>query len=156
MTRREWYAKLRENHLCTRCEKDDAYTLAGRSLCAECTAKKVAYNRDWRRNHPENVARWREAEQEKRRERKAEGFCVQCGAPVPDGKAKCPTCRAAAARQMQRTRIRKGVGKREQWITSGLCANCGAETMPGKRVCASCYERILKASRMGVEARTHA
>lgn len=39
MERSEWYAKLKEFHLCRDCKKQDAYTLAGHTRCYECVEK---------------------------------------------------------------------------------------------------------------------
>ena len=39
MTESEYRAKLKANHICRDCKKTDAYTLAGRTYCAECAEK---------------------------------------------------------------------------------------------------------------------
>ena len=41
MTESEYRAKLKAHHICRDCKKTDAYTLAGRTYCADC-AKKMA------------------------------------------------------------------------------------------------------------------
>lgn len=38
MTNAEWRKRLKAAHLCRECKKQDAYTLGGRTYCAECAA----------------------------------------------------------------------------------------------------------------------
>ena len=41
---RQWLKGL---HRCTECKGQDAFTIAGHSLCADCTEKKAEYNRNY-------------------------------------------------------------------------------------------------------------
>lgn len=45
---REYYARLKRNKLCTKCQKQDAYTLNGWSRCYECNEKRhISLKKDW-------------------------------------------------------------------------------------------------------------
>ena len=83
MTNSEYYnlrAKVmrkdrRENHLCTLCGKQDAYTLNGRMNCRECNKKERI--RHLKYKHP----------------RGATGICWRCNRnPVKQGWKVCETC----------------------------------------------------------------
>ena len=44
-----YYAMLKSHHLCTRCKTQDAYTLAGRAVCADCAEKMAEKARERRK-----------------------------------------------------------------------------------------------------------
>lgn len=48
MNRNEYNKLLKEHHICPRCKKQDAYTLAGRYYCAECAEKSAVASRKYR------------------------------------------------------------------------------------------------------------
>jgi hypothetical protein len=80
---REYRQWLREHNFCVHCKKQDAYTLAGRAQCFECTEK--------RRGHPllekveENVPTEPKIP---RHERFYYGLCYICGKPLDGQKLK--------------------------------------------------------------------
>lgn len=79
-------------HRCRECGKQDAFTLAGRTRCADCVEKdterrcrKRGYKRLWKRLPKEMP--------EVNRPRGGNGICWQCNKhPVLKGKRVCPAC----------------------------------------------------------------
>ena len=53
MTESEYRAKLKANHICRDCKQTDAYTLAGRTYCAECAEKMANRKKEKRSEHRE-------------------------------------------------------------------------------------------------------
>ena len=49
MTTQEWRRKLKAAHLCRDCKKQDAYTLSGRTRCAECAEREAEAQRKRRK-----------------------------------------------------------------------------------------------------------
>lgn len=145
MTEKEWKDKLKANHLCVNCKQTDAYTLAGRRLCAECAEraaesvrKKRASDESYRLNAVQRTAAWRK--------RKAdEHCCPRCGKSLSDGYEKklCVECLAYARKRNEGIRREKGVRTWEMRNEEGTCFICGKPSIPGKRMCQSCYEHRL-------------
>ena len=48
MTESEYRAKLKAHHICRDCKQTDAYTLAGRTYCADCAQKMANRKREKR------------------------------------------------------------------------------------------------------------
>ena len=136
MTEKEWRTRLKEAHLCRNCKQQDAYTLGGRTYCAECAAKEAERKRRWRAadggeaNRRGNV-RWKE-------HMLAEGRCIYCGRVKPDdGRKTCAWC----LRKMSAKRRDRMVQTGMNWPrgSNGLCYQCNKrEVVKGKRLCAEC------------------
>ena len=64
MTESEYRAKLKANHICRDCKQTDAYTLAGRTYCAECAEKmanrKKEKRSEYREEYNAKMAEYRE------------------------------------------------------------------------------------------------
>lgn len=109
MTDAEYRAKLKALHLCTRCKTQDAYTLRGRALCAECAAIIAAR----RRSVPTDV---------KRAQRKrqylidvANGICPRCGTrKAKPGSVICWMCTIKATEYMRAYRARQNTPNHEK------------------------------------------
>lgn len=147
---REWRV---EHHICAECGEKDAYTLAGRYRCAECTAKHrggKASEAKQRENERARDLRW---------QRREEHNCTECGKPLPSAYrfAMCKKCRADD-RQYQLKRCRAaGVLPRSMWQEQGLCVRCGKARMGAEtkwdgrdiQLCASCYQKTISAAELG-------
>lgn len=76
---RESYAFFKSRHMCVACHGQDAYTLAGRTLCAECAEKnrirKASYREKNRSRLAAENADWY-------RRMKAEHRCVICAEAI--------------------------------------------------------------------------
>lgn len=70
MTESEYRAKLKANHICRDCKQTDAYTLAGRTYCAEC-AEKMANRKKKKTGIPRRIQRKKVGIPEKAYRRKA-------------------------------------------------------------------------------------
>lgn len=81
---RERHKWLKDHHFCTECKKQDAYTLAGRYRCYECTQKHNEYKTsnhkqiDYAADRTQN----RSTDKIRRSERPANGLCYLCGKPL--------------------------------------------------------------------------
>ena len=59
MTESEYRAKLKANHICRDCKQTDAYTLAGRTYCAECARKwQIAKKKKDRNPEKNTTQKW--------------------------------------------------------------------------------------------------
>lgn len=126
---------------CVQCAGQDAYTLNGRRLCAECTAKSYACNKAYREAHRDLL---RKRYRDIRAKRKAAGLCISCGrANDRDGRAECSFC----AEKRRRKRIQR-VGTAFPRGSDGLCWQCHhQEAEPDKKLCADCYQRLAERNR---------
>lgn len=139
MTTAEFRALLKRNHLCRDCRAQDAYTLAGRTYCAECAAKIAAAKRAERAT-PEGKAKDRATCERWRARKAAEGLCVYCGRRHPEAGRRLCAWRLAKHR---RARARKREGSEVNWPrgANGYCWLCNKrKAMDGKRLCQMCYD----------------
>ncbi len=140
---RENRAMLKALCLCRDCKQQDAYTLAGRTYCAECAAKLAAVKRECREDAEFRVManarcrRWRES-------RTDAGLCKRCGRRKPQaGRVLCRYCVAKTSRTRRDADIANGMN----WPrgANGYCWQCNKRlAMEGKRLCPECYERKVK------------
>ena len=137
---REWRRMLKEHHICRSCKRQDAYTLNGRTYCAECAGKGAEKQRNWREKHPGANAAAVKRSFEKR---VAEGRCKYCGDPLPDdGYKSCPTCRARMRKLNAEYRAAKGVNQPRGG--NGYCWQCNRRpAQEGFRLCRECRDMKL-------------
>ena len=106
---RDRYAMLRDAHLCVLCKGDP---LPGLVHCAPCLEYKYAHQR----RTPEQVARQRQKATTwariKRKQRKLDGKCIDCGGEKLPNLVRCQRCR-----EIQAGRQKKGSNRR--------CGHCG-------------------------------
>lgn len=153
------YAWMKQHHYCRECKKVDAYTLAGRHLCAECSAKKAERDREKMRGNEK-----RRAYERRRKERmKRAGVCPNCGRTLP---AKgypyvtCERCRAKDRERRRRRREASGAVSRAMYKELGLCVTCGRPRIKDKLgcdgqeilLCERCYANALKWAEAGSKA----
>lgn len=144
MTEKEWKDKLKANHICVNCKKTDAYTMAGRSYCAECAEKMAEKKRELRHDEAyrlkslQDAAEWRKRMAEEHR-------CTRCGKTLPRGHGKklCVECLVYSKRKCEERRRSKGVRTWDMRNEEGTCFICGKPSIHGKRMCQSCYEQRL-------------
>lgn len=148
MTSKEWYHLLKDRHICPSCKQQDAYTLAGRTYCAECEEKRNARRKAAREN-ADVRERERAACESRRKKKKEAGVCITCGrAPAIAGEVRCVRCREKARRASIKQNRKRGHIPR----MSGVCYRCNrGEPMEGKRVCRACYEAMLPIARKNIE-----
>lgn len=145
--RRRVYASRKKNHMCVNCGKEDAFTMAGRSMCSSCEERKNTQHKN--RIDKEAAARRGRELREARRE---SGLCTKCGTPLPGENYKyvrCEKCRAWKRRENRKRRASAGNVGRFMRHEFGLCYICGEPTVDivkqngeQARVCGTCYERL--------------
>lgn len=159
---RLYRATRKEFHLCERCKGQDAFTLAGRKLCADCRDRE----NDYKREYYAKISLDRNKKvQEKRDERRERHCCTTCGKELPESYTylTCEQCRASSRTKKERARIWDGKMDRETMRELGLCVRCGAPRMEGEKafggeimLCESCYRKScesLKIARAAYEAK---
>ena len=108
---RDTYYWLKQGHFCTKCRKQDAYTLNGRSLCYECSVKDAKRHRDKRISNNEKV---RKHDREHRNSLIEKGICPKCKSrPLTKGYKSCAYCRAKIRKQNHKHNLKKGCIPRE-------------------------------------------
>ena len=135
MTTAEWRKRLKEAHLCRDCKKQDAYTLGGRTYCAECAEKLAAKKREYREGHK---AQAKEQQQKSKAKRIERGVCIYCGRHKPKpGNLVCDICNSRTHAKRRERRIADGMN----WPrgANGYCWQCNkAKAVEGKRLCPEC------------------
>lgn len=145
MERSEWYAKLKEFHLCRDCKKQDAYTLAGHTRCYECAEKDRIRHACDRKDH-DGLIKMRAASVRYKQKCISEGRCVHCGKFLGTGKRLCAIC---AEKQRQASKKSKGLPPRLPGI---MCWQCNKKPCAdGHQVCADCYEKKVKVALQNLE-----
>ena len=143
----EWY---KSHGICPQCGVNDIFENEG--VCPECKAKNANRYEKKKEYYITYI-------NDRRKERRANGLCADCGKPSPD-KYRCPEC---AAKAYKRSKKKGRNTTRQDWTTDGKCAICGGEPLhPGKRICEKCYARKLNESEKrekeyasGERVRTH-
>lgn len=87
------YNYLKTVRRCVQCGKQDAYTLNGRTYCAECMEWRNAYYQK-RREDPEYAKKWADRSTERRRRFRESGLCPRCGKKPEPPYSLCAKCRA--------------------------------------------------------------
>lgn len=140
---------------CVICGKRDAFTINGRSYCADCCEKiKKHKNIHYLKN--------KDKLSEKRKSlyyyRKQNHICITCGKPFTeeDDKkyAQCKKCRAKGKIRARNKRQENGFYDNSY---SGLCTQCRKKPpLKDKKVCEDCYpkmrESILRARQFAIKS----
>lgn len=145
MTLQEYRKKQKKYHICRDCGNQDAFTLSGRTYCAECAAKQAAAKREQRakdggKKNQEACKKWRD-------KNIAEHKCVYCGRPLTENyKYKtCEYCRAKMRKRLEEKRRQDGVMTWDMRCSSDYCFQCGKNPpIEGGRLCEKCYEKKIK------------
>lgn len=145
MTQQEYRQKLKKYHICRECKKQDAYTLNGRTYCADC-AEKIAERKRKERAKDGGLKnkiackKWKEKNESEHR-------CKKCGRALADSYTykTCEYCRAKQRERLRKRRIENGILPWDMRCNSDVCFQCGKKTpISGKRLCKECYESKLK------------
>lgn len=139
------YYKSRQR--CTRCGRQDAFTLNGRSICADCVEKQ---RESYKRYRAERGAELNAQNKAYRAKMVEAGLCPNCGKPSDGGYVNCQRCRAVARQKMKRRRRESGSLPHG---ANGSCYTCNKRpALPGKRLCRECYEKSLASMAKAREA----
>lgn len=134
------YQYLKARGRCVTCGERDAYTMAGRVRCADCTEKKKPGDESYR-NDEENRKKIAEKRTLRYKRLKAAGICADCEKrDAAAGKVRCTQC-LAKNRNSQRHK-REDVISRDIAKYIGLCVRCLKHpTMEEKSLCEMCYQK---------------
>ena len=130
---RKFYINL---GICPVCTKNNLF--GDEKSCLECRAsntnqKLIKYETDsnYRKEFIKSVV---ESKKERRKRRREQGLCIECGKNPPKiGIATCDRCRA---KSNARKRMKyEQATTRESWIKNGLCCLCGEKCEEGYKVC---------------------
>lgn len=156
---RLYRATRKEFHLCERCKCQDAFTLAGRKLCADCNEAEKEYQR---LNYAKIAESRNEKVRSRREERREKHQCTTCGKKLPKSYtySTCEHCRALSRVKKERARNWDGRLDRESMRDLGLCVRCGAPRMDGETafsgrpimLCERCYEQSCENLKKGRDA----
>ena len=136
---RKSYAFWKAHGLCTACHGQDAYTLAGRSRCAECAEKNRIQKAAYRER---NFDRLSDTNDDWYYRMKAEGRCVKCGREVEDpaNYTTCAMCRAKQRAEDAERRLASGKIPKAIASDCGVCGICNRRpAMEGRKTCPECY-----------------
>lgn len=136
-----WYHKMKAQNRCVRCGKEDAYTMIGKALCAECTEKKKEYYKKWNARRKEQN---RKRNQIKVQKAKETGMCIKCfKRKAIEGKNYCEKCRNGYTQQNRRKVQSNGKLSAQEAYDCGLCMLCRKKPLAeGKKQCPECYEKL--------------
>lgn len=141
MTEAEWRKRLKAAHICRDCGKQDAYTLGGRTYCADCAEKLAAKKREFR---SANKARVHEQWQRSKAKRIERGVCIYCARHKPKpGNKVCDICNY----KQQAKRREKQIAEGMNWPrgANGYCWQCNKrKAVGGKHLCQECIDMKMK------------
>lgn len=112
--------------------------MTGRTFCHEC-ATYHAERRVAQRKIPEKREAMIASQKKLRENRKAAGFCPNCGKLANSGYVLCDSCRSKRRNYMAKYNNHQPRGE------YGICWTCNKrEAVPGKRLCAECAEKAKR------------
>ena len=134
---KERYEYLKKIGRCTKCGKNEA--IYKRTLCYECTEKKIEYERKTKYTVEQKEYR-RIKSKEFREKRISQGKCPRCGRLVESDKyINCYYCRAK-----RREKESPSVPVRQIWVDNCICFACGKDSaIENKKLCKLCYEKSV-------------
>lgn len=135
MTQQEFRALRKKAGVCRDCGKEDAYTMAGRTYCAEC-AEKDRRRKQESRKDPKKRQKMLEQHREMVARKKSAGVCSRCGKrPVEPGKTMCGICLGKQRSYQYALRHEQGQRTWTERTDGNGCFLCGEPCVPGKKLC---------------------
>lgn len=138
------YVFWRSQQRCIRCHKQDAFTLSGRSRCAECVEVNRQQKSSYREKHQSRLQDERKSWYYRM---KAEGRCVKCGREVEDpaNYTTCARCRARVRASDAERRLASGKIPKAIAADCGICGICNRRpAMEGRKTCPECYAQNMR------------
>ena len=132
----------RESGLCTVCGREDAYTMAGRAMCAICAQKSNEWTKN-KKKRPKYREAARKASKERYAKMIAENICPTCYKKKPDdGYSLCEFCRVKHRNRKKEKRNREGQRTWEMALSGETCFFCKSpDVVPGKKLCQACIDK---------------
>ena len=148
-----------ESGVCTKCGREDAYTMIGRCYCAECAEKTRIATAAWRRTNTGRAYYLAKAKAD-RADAKAAGLCTVCKRRAArPGRTTCKQCaiRNAANQAKRRRRTHEADGVNWPRGANGYCVICNkCQARPGATTCHTCHDRLSAAATTRKPAQGHA
>lgn len=141
---------LKRINRCIKCQKQDGYTLGGRSYCFECSTKMNELNATYRESRKEKIKQKAVIKRDYWREN---GMCTHCGKILPPNYKylHCTVCRAKKRNAQRKRRISQGVNYPRGG--NGICWQCNKKlAMEGKKLCQDCYSKRIISINKAIEA----
>lgn len=141
---------LKRVNRCIKCQKQDAYTLNGRSYCFECATKMNEFTAIYREKNKEKRKQENKIQRDYWREN---GMCTHCGKILPPNYKylHCTVCRAEKRNAQRKRRI--GVAINYPRGSNGFCWQCNKQkAMEGKKLCQDCYSKRMVSMNKAIEA----
>lgn len=139
ISEKEFYNMRKRAGVCPKCGELDAFTMAGRVLCADC-AERAKVNMERMRNDPEKRSAMCKSVKKLKQSRKDAGLCPDCGGNPMQGHVKCVAC--VRRDRSYKRKYRGGTKPRGQY---GICWTCNKkQVIPDKRLCQECYDKLIK------------
>lgn len=141
---------LKRVNRCIKCQKQDGYTLAGRSYCFECAAKMNKLNSVYRERDKEKINKKNTVQRDYWRKN---GMCTHCGKILPPNYKylHCVVCRARKRNTQRKRRI--GTDVNYPRGSNGICWQCNKEpVMEGSKLCKDCYSKRMVSMNKAIEA----
>lgn len=138
----KWYYEYRKRiGVCTRCGKQDDFTLLGRTICAECL-KKRNNNKKYQDTYPKYKEKYIAKLKQNHK-------CIRCGAKLLDNSKKL-TCERCARKQSEYDRKKRIIsGVNYPRGDNGLCFQCNKRpAVEGYRLCEECYAKKVETNRL--------
>lgn len=139
---------LKREQLCVCCRKQDAYTLNKRALCADCSERIAAAQRERMAQNAGLAERKSLRSKELYNSRKEQGLCPKCGKRRPDGEHRifCLAC-LARGRRYDKRKFDKLYGPdrltKQNVSEFGICSTCFKSPAECGKLCESCYAKHL-------------
>ena len=130
----EFRAIRKKAGVCRDCGKEDAYTMGGRTLCADCAEKSAKAKREARKD-PEKRLRQYESHRKMTEQRKRDGRCPLCGRPVTGEHIHCNVCNAKNRNYLRQRRHERGQMSWGDRTNGSRCFLCGEPCVEGKKLC---------------------
>ncbi|MGN1346959.1 MAG: hypothetical protein ACI4V1_09240, partial [Eubacteriales bacterium] len=142
------YDKLRAEHRCVRCGCEDAFTMNGRALCAECAEKNLLKTKEYYSAHRDELSQKAKKRYYSLKER---GLCTICGRRrAKRWHTQCEVCLSIEKARYRR----KYVSLREERNAKNVCLRCGkAPRVDGLKVCAECRGKLEDMARRSAAIR---
>lgn len=144
MYERTAYKSHKEKGVCVKCGKEDAYTMTGRALCAECGELRAGRNKS---NREKNAEKYRTRDKIRHKNRyyelKNEHRCIACGKILPSwwSHVRCPEHHRHFCDWSKNVRRNRGIISHTEALEQGMCFLCMKKPASNGKMCEDCYKK---------------
>lgn len=145
MYERAAYKMHKDKGVCVKCGKEDAYTMVGRALCAECDEIRSVKGKI---NREKDVESYRTHDKIRAKKRyhdlKTAHRCIVCGKALPSwwNHVRCPEHHRHVRDWSRNDRRSRGIISHTEALEQGKCFLCMKKPAAnGKKMCEECYKK---------------